>query len=144
MRGNKNLLLIVMLIMILLCGISFLPTNFETILSQFKAEKKDMSKLAYLLLQLDSESIYISDELISGLSDDNAKEVEKFAANLMDKCNLLYVEKYRSSVFFCYKAHMGNGIGMAYTSNGKKPKSNYGKMIYVKQIESNWFYCKLD
>jgi len=118
----------------------------RTMTKQFKVNKTEMECLANILLQIDSESIYISkNKGISGLA--NIKEYQKIknlAYNLIGRQNLMYIEKYQQTVFFCYKSRLMTGIGIAYTSNGKNPKSRSGDMISVKKIENNWFYCELD
>ncbi len=146
---SKRYFIYFLYIIIILIPLLFFIKHFSlggTMTTQFKVNKTEMECLANILLQNDSESIYISKSMgISGLA--NTKEYQKtknLAYNLIDRQNLMYIEKYQQTVFFCYKSRLMTGIGIAYTSNGKNPKSRSGDMISVKKIDSNWFYCELD
>lgn len=116
----------------------------RTMTAQFKANKTAMEILADMLIQDDSQYIHISNTWISGLPKTKEYRLGNLAYNLIDKQNLRYIEKHQQTVFFCYRSRLMTGIGIAYTADGRNPKSRNGEMISIKKIENNWFYCELD
>jgi len=137
-------MIVTVILLVILFITVFYPANEKRIVEHFENNKYDMENIATFLLNYDSENIYITNEKIYGVPDSEIQKLGEKLFRIIDECDLLYIEKCQQTVLFCYEAYMTNGLGMAYTSNGKKPKSKYGEMLFTKKIETGWYYCELD